>query len=348
EKRPHHRDHRPGRLLPRGAAAGQGLRGARDRAARLVVQHRPHRPPLRGPARGGGAAAPPLRRPGRRHGDAAHPRERLPGRGVQPRRAVARARLVRGARVHRGRRGGGRAPRAGVAARLRRAHEARGALLPGRLVGDVRRHRAAAARGHAVLPAQPVRRGEGGRPLVLGELPRGLRAVHLQRDPLQPREPAARRDVRHAEDHPRARPHPRRAAGEALPRQPRREARLGVRGRLRRGDVADAAAGPPRRLRRRDGRGLLGARVPRRGLRPRGARLARPRGDRPALLPPHRGRLPPRRRHEGAHGARVDAEGLVPGARADDGGPRHRARAAGADAHRRRAPGRGAGRGVAV
>ena len=42
-----------------------------------------------------------------------------------------------------------------------------------------------------------------------------------------------------------------RAAGEALPRQPRRQARLGLRPRLRRGDVADAPAGRARRLRDR-------------------------------------------------------------------------------------------------
>ena len=40
-------------------------------------------------------------------------------------------------------------------------------------------------------------------------------------------------------------------AGQALPRQPRRQARLGLRRRLRRGDVADAPAGRARRLRHR-------------------------------------------------------------------------------------------------
>ena len=39
-----------------------------------------------------------------------------------------------------------------------------------------------------------------------------------------------------------------------LPRQPRRAARLGLRARVRRGDVADAAAGPAGRLRDRHGR----------------------------------------------------------------------------------------------
>ncbi len=43
-----------------------------------------------------------------------------------------------------------------------------------------------------------------------------------------------------------------RAAGQALPRQPRRAARLGLRRRLRRGDVAHAAGRRAGRLRRRD------------------------------------------------------------------------------------------------
>ena len=55
--------------------------------------------------------------------------------------------------------------------------------------------------------------------------------------------PAARRRVRDPQDHPRGRAHQARPAGHARARQPRRQARLGLRRRLRRGDVADAAAG---------------------------------------------------------------------------------------------------------
>ena len=50
-------------------------------------------------------------------------------------------------------------------------------------------------------------------------------------------------------------------ADGAAPRQPRRRARLGLRRRLRRGDVADAPAGRARRLRRRHRRDALGARA---------------------------------------------------------------------------------------
>ena len=50
-------------------------------------------------------------------------------------------------------------------------------------------------------------------------------------------------------------------ANELRARQPRRAARLGLRRRLRRGDVADAAAGRARRLRRRHRRDPHGARA---------------------------------------------------------------------------------------
>ena len=58
-------------------------------------------------------------------------------------------------------------------------------------------------------------------------------------------------------------------------------------------------AGRARRLRARDRRDALGARVPRRGVRLRGPRLERVREDRRALLPPGRGRPADRRLLEG-------------------------------------------------
>jgi GDP-D-mannose dehydratase len=57
----------------------------------------------------------------------------------------------------------------------------------------------AAERGDAVLSAQPVWRGEVLRALDHGQLPGVLRPVRRQRDPVQPREPAARARVRDAE-----------------------------------------------------------------------------------------------------------------------------------------------------
>ena len=61
--------------------------------------------------------------------------------------------------------------------------------------------------GDAVLPAQPLRRREGLRPLHHRELPRVVRHVRLLGDPLQPRVAAPRPRVRDAQGHRRRRPH---------------------------------------------------------------------------------------------------------------------------------------------
>ena len=102
--------------------------------------------------------------------------------------------------------------------------------------------------------------------------------------------------------------HRSRAAGRALPRQPRRRRDWGYAARLRRGDVADAAAGrsptttsspPASRTRcassceRRSRELGTRARVARRRGRRAGCRTpraARRLSSRPALLPAHRGR----------------------------------------------------------
>ena len=107
-----------------------------------------------------------------------------------------------------------------------------------------------ADRAHAVPSALALRRRQGVRPLHDDELPRGLRHPREQRDPLQPRGPQARPRVRDPQGHQRGRADQARAAGEHHARQPRLVARLGLRGRLRRGHVDDAPAGHARRLRR--------------------------------------------------------------------------------------------------
>ena len=84
-----------------------------------------------------------------------------------------------------------------------------------------------------------------------GQLPRVLRHARVQRHPLQPRVAAPRAGVRHPQGHARRRADQARAAGRARAGQSRRPARLGLRRRLRRGDVADAAAGRAGRLRDR-------------------------------------------------------------------------------------------------
>ena len=83
-------------------------------------------------------------------------------------------------------------------------------------------------------------------PLHHGELPRELRPVRVLGHPLQPRVAPPRPRVRDPQGHRRRGPHQGRPHRRALSRQPRRQARLGLRGRLRAGDVADAAAGDSR------------------------------------------------------------------------------------------------------
>ena len=106
-------------------------------------------------------------------------------------------------------------------------------------------------RDDAVPSAQPVRVREGLRLLADGELPRGVR--HVRRATASCSTTRARAAARRS-SRARSRAPPTRIklgpAGQAVPRQPRRQARLGLRRRLRRGDVADAAAGQARRLRR--------------------------------------------------------------------------------------------------
>ncbi len=111
----------------------------------------------------------------------------------------------------------------------------------------------------AVLPAQPLRRRQALRPLDGRELPRSLRDARLERHPVQSREPAPRRDLRHPQDHARRRRDRKRAAGAALSRQSRRRARLGPCARICARHVADAAAAGARRLRARHRRAPLRA-----------------------------------------------------------------------------------------
>jgi GDPmannose 4,6-dehydratase len=108
------------------------------------------------------------------------------------------------------------------------------------LYGKARRLR---KRNHALLSAQPLRRGQALCLLDYGELPRGIRHACLERHSVQSREPHPRRDLRH-------RKITRAVAGihlgvqeDALYRQSRLQARLGPCARLRGRHVADRAAG---------------------------------------------------------------------------------------------------------
>ena len=212
--RPHHRDHRPGRLVPRRAAARQGLRGPRPDpplAARstpagsttsTAIRTRPD------------AALPPLRRPHRQLQPHRPPPPDQAGRGLQPGRPEPRQGELRDAGVHRrdrrrwARSGCWRpsAPRTGRSASTRpAAREMFGKVLE-----------TPQTRDDALLPAQPVRGRQGLRPLDDRRLPRGVRPLRLQRDPVQPRVAAARRDLRHPQGHPRRGGDPGRATQEQL------------------------------------------------------------------------------------------------------------------------------------
>src|SRR3989441_4361681 len=176
-----------------------------------------------------------------------------------------------------------------------------------------------AAGDDALLPAVPVRRGEGLRTLDHGELPRVLWALRRKWHPLQPRVAPAGARVRHPQGEPR-RGADREGEGErAAARQPRRPARLGLCGGLRRGHVAHAAAARARGLRRGDGTAAHRARAVRGGVRPRWARLASVREGRPAVRAAGGGGYLAGRRVQGAPPARLGAAGELRGARAHDG-----------------------------
>ena len=113
-------------------------------------------------------------------------------------------------------------------------------------------------RDDAVPPAQPVRLRQGLRPLADGQLPRGVRHVRLQRASSSTTRAPRRGETFVTRKITRAAARIKDGLQKKLvPRQPRRQARLGLRRRLRRGDVADAPAGQARRLRRRDRRDAL-------------------------------------------------------------------------------------------
>ncbi len=101
-------------------------------------------------------------------------------------------------------------------------------------------------------------------------------------------------------------------------RQHRLVARLGLRGRLRRGDVDDAATGRARRLRDRDrARRTRSASCSTSSFQHAGIDDWKPLRDAgPALLPPGRGRSAHRRRVEGAREARLEAARQLRRARA--------------------------------
>ena len=231
------------------------------------------------------------------------------GRDLQPRGAELRADVVDAAgahrRVHRARRDAHARGHAEGGARRRASTRPARARCSARCVETPQRETT------PFYPRSPVRRREGLRPLDHRELPRELRPVRGVRNPVQPREPAPRPRVRDAQGHRRRRAHQARAREGTAPRQSRRAPRLGIRRRLRRRDVAHAAAGHAGRLRHRHRAHLVGARALRGGVRARRSRLPRLRRAGPALLAAGRSRPARRRSVQGADAARLGAEGAV-------------------------------------
>ena len=170
-----------------------------------------------------------------------------PRRDLQPGRAEPRARQLRRPRVHRVDGGAGHAApaRGGARAGRRRCrfYQASSSEMFG----------AAAPPQNEATPFQP-RSPYACAKVFAHQLCQNYREAYglfiCVRHPVQPRVAAPRDPVRHPQDHARRRAHQARPREEAVPRQPRRQARLGLRRRLRRGDVADAPAGQARRLRR--------------------------------------------------------------------------------------------------
>ncbi len=288
----HHRHHRPGRLLPGRAPARQGLRGHRhgppvaapsnfERIAHIQDQHRRFVP-----------------------GDLLDEvsminvlREHRPRRGLQPRRPVLRADVVQPARAHRR----DHRPRRHPPPRRHPHRRPRHPLLPGvaRRRCSARSSRSRRPRATPFYPRSPY-----GVAKVYGHWItvnyRESYDLHASAGILFNHESPRRGPrVRDPQDHPRRRPHQARPADRAAPRQPRRPARLGLRRRLRRGHVADAPAGPARRLRHRHRRDPLGPGVLRARLRPRRPQLRGLRRDRRALLASRRGRPAHRRPDQG-------------------------------------------------
>ena len=243
--RPHHRSHWPGRPASGSAPAREGLSSLRCRQGAEQSQ-------ARDDARRVSFRRDRSRRPGRPSVAREGSRSRSTARGLQPGRHLVRGAVVEPGRTHvqshghrcsahaRSRPHGGRRP------------EQHHSLLSSLVIGDVRQSaRDSAIRDDAVPSAFAVRLREGVRPSHHRQLPRELRPLRLLGHSLQSRGSAPWRRVRHSQGHQRGRAHQTRSPGRRGHGQPRCQARLGLRRRLREGDVAHAPTGRARRLRDR-------------------------------------------------------------------------------------------------
>ena len=204
ENRADHRRHRPGRRLFDASALDKGymVHGVKRRSSSFNTGR------IEDIYRGSACSESALRAALWRHDRRDQPDPPRPGnaarRDLQSRGAEPCPGEFRDARIHRQRR------------RHRHASPARGdphpraggqdALLSGVDLGALRPGPGGAAeRDDALLSALALCRRQALRLLDRGQLPRGLWHARLQRHPVQPRKPAARRDLRHPQDHARRR-----------------------------------------------------------------------------------------------------------------------------------------------
>ena len=214
-------------------------------------------------------AATALRRSRRRHRPPADHRAGAARRGLQPRGAIARADLVRSARIHRRRGRPGRAAAAGGAARSQQAPRARRR-------GSIRRARRRCSARRSKSPQRETTPFHPRSPYACAKVYAHWQTVNYREayglfaangilfnheSPRRGENFVTRKITRSAT---RIKVGLQEQAGAG---QSRCEARLGIRRRLRRGDVADAAAGASRRLRRRHRRDAFGAGISRSGVR---------------------------------------------------------------------------------
>ena len=146
-------------------------------------------------------------------------------RDLQPRRPEPRAGQLRHPRVHLRHHRGRDAAAARGDPRVRGRDRA--STRPPRRRCSARRRRRRPRRRPSTRAA-PTRVAKVAAYWIDRQLPRGLRHVRRQRHPLQPRVAAPRRDLRHPQDHPRRGADQGGAAGQALPRQPRRRSATGA------------------------------------------------------------------------------------------------------------------------
>ncbi len=228
----HHRDHGPGRLLPRRAPAREGLRGLRDDPPLELVQHGADRPHLRDRT---SSSSPPLRRPHRRARRSTSSMRTIRPDEVYNLGAQSHVRVsfdipeytadVTGARARCG--CSTRSARADVKCRF---YQAGSSEMFGKVAETPQ------TRDDAVPSAQPVRRRRRSSAYWITRNYReayGMFAVNgilFNHESPRRGETFVTRKITRAVG-----AHPARRAGGALPRQPRREARLGFRARLRRG-----------------------------------------------------------------------------------------------------------------